>query len=130
MTRARASRLRIFLATAALGFAGGGFLLLRPHPLDSPRDLLLSVLVRERTEYAPHYSNAGFARIERDMSEAEVQDLVGQPLDKVETTSVHGEQQWLVRYSRPRGDASFWERNVLYGYGGRVLAKSSGLFID
>jgi inner membrane protein len=50
-----------------------------PDPL---RQRLISTVLREQTEYAPGFSERAFASVARGMSEAEVAQLLGPPLEQ------------------------------------------------
>jgi hypothetical protein len=118
----------VFAATVGGAAALGAVLATRPS--DSLCDILMSGVLEVSTEYAPGYSEEGFSQVRRGMTEDEVVALLGPALDTGETQGPLGGQLFLARYSRPRGDVSFWERNVLYFADKPVAKVWVGLYVD
>jgi hypothetical protein len=93
--------------------------------LDGLLGTSLGVVLPDDTEYAPGYSDERFRDIEPEMTERNVLDALGRPLDQT-ITSV-GETVW--RYSRSRKDSNYHVRSVVLRYG-KVVGTIHEFYVD
>jgi hypothetical protein len=75
-SKAPRARVRVLLS---LAWIAAVWLIGSPDPL---RQRLIGAIVRGQTEYAAGFSERAFASVAHDMSEAEVAQLLGQPLEQ------------------------------------------------
>jgi hypothetical protein len=93
--------------------------------LDGISGVFWSLCFREDTEYAVGYSDARFREVEIGMTENDVTQLLGAPL---ETRSLENDMEsW--RYSRSPTDTSYRIRSVLFERG-RVEAIYHEFYVD
>lgn len=98
------------------------------RPLDGYGGLLASWLAaKEDTLYADGYTDAAFSRVEVGMTDREVADLLGEPIDIYVAMPQSSTLGW--RYSRSANDASYRVRVVLFR-GGRVVEVISDFYLD
>jgi hypothetical protein len=83
------------------------------YVLDGLMSCVLPLLFREDTEYAPGYSPAGFRSLRPGMSQDDVFDVLGPPLEKYALEG--GREGW--RWSRSRGDRSYRVRVAIFETG-------------
>jgi inner membrane protein len=87
---------------------------------DPLRQRLIGTVVREQTEYAPGYSEAAFASVARGMSEAEVAQLLGAPL----------EQWWQYADSPAECRIVVFERDRVVGWRHYDFCTPPGISLD
>jgi hypothetical protein len=114
---------------AAAFLAVAGVLAFFFQPLDGYGGWALSVLAqKEDTVYSPNYSDSGFRKIAVGMTEAEVVQLVGKPLE-VYSVDKEGKQCTGWRFSRTTKGASYRMRSVLFS-DGRVTEIFREFYLD
>lgn len=94
--------------------------------LDGLHGALFSAIWGEDTVYSEGYSDSKFRRIRRGMTEAEVETLLGIPLEKT-TGSTPDTVVW--RYSMSQNGKDYSIRSVLF-FGGRVQKITHGFYLD
>lgn len=94
----------------SLGLVFGGGVFLNYYLLDGLTGLFFTGGFEEDTEYAPGYSDEGFLRVRRGMSEQEVLAILGSPLGTVDLAE--SRQSWV--YSRSPGHKSYRVRCFVF----------------
>jgi hypothetical protein len=82
-------------------------------------------MLREDTRYSPGYSDRGFRAVKVGMEAAEVERLLGKPLDH---RIFDGNLIWF--FSRSPGDTHYRLRVIHFDPDGRVRKKSSEFYVD
>lgn len=131
MQPAHASR-AVRRRTIALVMLGSVGLMVLFHALIRPMDgycaLHSSMVGWEDTEYAPGYSESGFRRIHEGMSQSEVEQWVGRPLDVVGPEGGEPkEESWLYTRSPTSKD---YRRRIVTFREGRVSHILSEYYFD
>lgn len=128
MTPATKARRRALVIACSLVAAGVAIFILLP--IDGYGGWVLSFLAdKEDTVYASGYSDEGFRRIRPGMSEQEVVDLLGAPLEKYSFEDDHGVQRVGWRYSKSAHGQSFRIRAVVFDEG-RVKSVFREFYLD
>ncbi len=94
----------------ALGTAAGLIQVLNIAGLEG---WFLSHLAADTTEYATGYSASAFRKVRPGMSEQEVTQLLGSPIDAAPLSG--NRMTWTYTRSRPKG--SYWVRAVVFDNG-------------
>jgi len=95
------------------------------YSLDGLFGSIAAAAMDKGTVYAPGYTDRAFRRVAPGMSEADVRELLGEPLHVDETR--WGTVIWS--YSKSPSDASYRYRNVVLE-SGRVVRIRHGLYLD
>lgn len=100
------------------------------QPIDGYGGWVLSVLAdKEDTVYATGYSDEAFRRIRPGMSEQEVADLLGAPLEKYSFEGDDGVERVGWRYSKSAHGQSYRIRAVVFDEG-RVMTVFREFYLD
>jgi outer membrane protein assembly factor BamE (lipoprotein component of BamABCDE complex) len=93
--------------------------------LDGLEGVLLSLMAQEDTQYSPGYSDGGFRAVKVGMEAAEVERLLGKPLDQ---RIMPGGTYWY--FARSPGSTHYRMRIIRFDANGRVREKWSGFYLD
>ena len=93
--------------------------------LDGISGWLLSRFYDEDTPYAPGYSDSAFRKVREGMTEDEVRDLLGQPLDRWSLDNNRFGRRW----SKSPSDGNYKLRVVIFTEG-KVTRKTSEFYLD
>jgi outer membrane protein assembly factor BamE (lipoprotein component of BamABCDE complex) len=117
-----ARRIILLLVVAAVAVLAAAAY--NPHERSVGDALSYLMFLREdRTTFAPGFTEEKFDRVQLGMSEAEVVEILGEPLEKDGSTKIY----W--RYSGGPPDANFWFRVITF-QNGRVINKEAKYFVD
>ena len=104
----------------------GGFVI-HISMLDGLDGFLLSRLFQEDTVYAEGYTDEGFRQVHIGMSETEVRQLLGDPLETYMPRQ--GVNRTSLQYSRSPGNTHYRIR-AIFIRDGRVISKKVEFWVD
>ena len=118
-------RIWILIVLAILCLLIGCRLYRNYYPLDGLSGMIWGSILWEDTVYAQGYTEQGFCHVNVGMSEQQVYDLVGAPLD----TWTNMDSSVSMRWSKSPGDTNFRCR-VLEFVNGIVKEKHAEYYVD
>jgi len=103
----------------------GGLLSLHVLLIDGLEGLIFGLLLKEDTEYASGYTDAGWRSIQVGMTQADVRAVLGEPLQVWQNRSGSVSMRW----SRSPGSTNYRSR-VLLLENDRVVKKHAEFYLD
>lgn len=99
------------------------------YPSDGWEAAVVSLFYRTDTEFSTAYTETGFSRLKIGMSQKEVLDILGKPLDVFRVHSIDGGNSMGWRYTKSPGDHSYRVRVVIFE-GEKVSRILSEFYVD